>query len=69
MSRQLNWGQDRVTYYDRHGQLHSMPASWTDLSRLDQWVDEAGLRTAFRLEDLLELAVLLRTLSNERREV
>jgi hypothetical protein len=46
-----------------------MPTSWTNLSRLDQWVGEAGRCTAFRLEDLLELAVLLRTLSNAQREV
>jgi hypothetical protein len=69
VTRKLNWGQDRVTYYDRRGQLHSMPTSWTDLGRLDQWVGAAGRRTEFRLEDLLELAALLRTLTNTLREV
>ena len=69
VTRKLNWGQDRVTYYDASGKLVSMPATWTNLGEVDRYVLQGGIRTHFRIEDLIELAVMLKTFSDERRSV
>jgi len=57
--RRLNWGEDRVSFYDDEGVLRSVPARWTDLVSADPFVAIAAGRCPFRLEDLLALAELL----------
>jgi len=57
--RRRNWGQDRVFFYDSAGMLKSFPASITDVVPVDSFVRISGGRSAFRIEDLLELRELL----------
>jgi len=51
-----NWGEDRVYFHAGGAHLTSVPASWTSLSPMDPFVAVAAGRSAFRIEDLLELA-------------
>ena len=59
VSRQRNWGQDRVFYYDPDGRLKSFPANITDLFSIDAFTRISAGRSAFRMDDLLELRELL----------
>ena len=59
VSRQRNWGQDRVFYYDPHGRLKSFPANITDLFSIDAFTRISAGRSAFRVDDLAELRELL----------
>jgi Family of unknown function (DUF5372) len=54
-----NWGEDRVYFYDAHGQLQSIPASYTDAGGCDVFVEIAAGRSLFRYEDLIKLSDLL----------
>lgn len=54
--RKLNWGEDRVWFYDERGALCGLPAAWTDRGPVDPFVVVAAGRCAFGLCDLLELA-------------
>jgi hypothetical protein len=60
-----NWGERRVYYRDRRGQLNSIPAGWTDLEPADPFVTISAGRSPFRLEDLLELVRLVAVLKRE----
>jgi len=42
-----------------------LPASWTDVIPADPFISVAGGRALFRADDLLELAGLLRLLSEK----
>lgn len=55
MTRRLNWGEDRVFYYDDNGALKSFPTNVTDLSPKDSFDQISAGRSAFRVDDLLEL--------------
>ena len=46
-----------------------MPTSWTDLGEVGRYAFLDGTRALFRIEDLIELAAMLRTLSDDRRSV
>jgi Family of unknown function (DUF5372) len=54
-----NWGEDRVYFHAGAAHLTSVPASWTSLSPIDPFVAVAAGRSAFRIEDLLELATVV----------
>jgi hypothetical protein len=58
VARQRNWGQDRVFYYDPDGRLKSFPANITDLFPIDAFPRISAGRSAFRVDDLLELREL-----------
>jgi len=49
-----------VYFYDDEGRLSSLPAKWTSVGPKDVFVELSKGRSSFRLEDLLELAKLLR---------
>ena len=53
------WGEYRVFFYDEHGALKGLPASWTDAGSPDPFVTVAAGRAHFRLADLLVLVGLL----------
>jgi hypothetical protein len=53
------WGEDRVFFTDDENRLRSLPRAWTDAADVDPFVALAAGRSAFRLEDLLELAELV----------
>jgi hypothetical protein len=54
-----NWGEERLFYYDRDGRLKSFPASVTDMAPVDAFIRISSGRSAFRVDDLLELRGLL----------
>ena len=56
------WGQDRVFFYGEDGTVCSLPSSWTDAVEPDVFVVVAAGRSAFRIEDLVELAAVLESI-------
>jgi hypothetical protein len=68
----LNWGEERVYFYDSQGQLQSILANCTDAGGVDPFVELARGRAFFRYEDLFRLADLLEELrlhKGERQDV
>jgi hypothetical protein len=59
IAHQRNWGEDRVFYYDADGRLKSFLANVTDMCPMDAFGRISGGRSAFRLDDLLELRELV----------
>ena len=59
MTRKHNWGEDRVFYYDETGTLKSFLSNVTDLMPEDAFGQIAAGRSAFRIDDLLELRRLI----------
>ena len=57
-----NWAEDRVFFYDEHRALLSIPLAWTSLAPPDPFVVLSSGRAPFRIQDLIELAGLLRRL-------
>jgi hypothetical protein len=55
VTRKLTWGEDRVFYYDAAGGLKSFLTNVTDLLSEDAFEHLAAGRSAFRVDDLLEL--------------
>jgi len=55
VTRKLTWGEDRAFYYDSAGALKSFLSNVTDLIPQDDFDRVSGGRSAFRLDDLLEL--------------
>ena len=60
--RGQNWREDRARFHDGAGRLRSVPAVWTSLVAEDPFNVVAAERSALRLQELLELAVLLTAL-------
>jgi len=59
VTRKLTWGEDRVFYYDQAGALKSFLSNVTDLVPEDAFDHISAGRSAFRMDDLLELRRLL----------
>jgi Family of unknown function (DUF5372) len=59
-----NWGEDRVYFRERDGHLASLPARWTSVVSDDPFVVVAAGRSHFRVEDLIDLAALVRRLQS-----
>ena len=59
VTRKKIWGEDRVTFQDATGRLHSIPTSWTNLAPVDPFVTIAAGRAVFRPADLLAVVGLL----------
>jgi len=59
VTRKLTWGEDRVFYYDSDGALKSFLSNVTDLVAEDSFDRISAGRSAFRVDDLLELRRLL----------
>jgi Family of unknown function (DUF5372) len=57
--RRLNWGEDRVYFYDADGKLRSFLTAITDLPPDDDFMRISAGRSAFRVDDLLQLCDLL----------
>jgi hypothetical protein len=55
VTRKLTWGEDRVFYYDPGGKLKSLLTNMTDVSSKDAFDRISAGRSAFRVDDLLEL--------------
>lgn len=61
-TRRLNWGEDRVMYYDARGRLRSMLTSWTNVCAPDMFAQASAGRSWFRTDDLRRLCVLIEEL-------
>ena len=59
MTRKLTWGEDRVFYYEPDGGLKSLMTNVTDVIARDAFDRISAGRSAFRMDDLLELRRLL----------
>jgi hypothetical protein len=55
VTRKLTWGEDRVFYYDPSGKLKSLLTNVTDVVSKDAFDRISAGRSAFRVDDLLEL--------------
>jgi hypothetical protein len=60
--RRVQWGEERVFYRDRQGRVVSLPACWTSLAPEDPVVTAGAGRSPFRVQDLIDLAILIRGL-------
>ena len=58
-TRKLNWGDDRVMFYDSQGRLRSLLASWTNVDEPDVFTQVAAGRSFLRPDDLADLAALI----------
>jgi hypothetical protein len=60
------WGENRV-YFHREGERHlvSMPASWTNIVPEDPVVVLGAGRAVYRVQDLIELAELIKGLARK----
>ncbi|HJN16009.1 MAG TPA: DUF5372 family protein [Armatimonadota bacterium] len=57
-----NWGEDRAYYHDDNGQLVSLPGAWTSVCAPDPVVVLSAGQSAFRVQDLMDLARLIEEL-------
>lgn len=57
-----HWGEDRVYFHDEQERLISLPARWTNVSPSEPLVVMAEGRSAFRVDDLLQLVALVQQL-------
>jgi Family of unknown function (DUF5372) len=57
------WGEDRVSFYNEHGRLRSVPAAWTSVVEPNPFLTLAAGRSLFQVADLLRLADLLESLA------
>jgi len=55
VTRKLTWGEDRVFYYDASSRLKSLMTNVTDVVERDAFDRISAGRSAFRIDDLLEL--------------
>jgi hypothetical protein len=55
VTRKLTWGEDRVFYYAPNGKLKSLLTNVTDVVSTDAFDGISAGRSAFRVDDLLEL--------------
>ena len=60
VTRKLTWGEDRVFYYDANGRLKSLMTNVTDVVERDAFDRVSAGRSAFRIDDLLELRRLFK---------
>ena len=60
----LNWGEQRVYFFDDLGALASLPAAWTSIAPRDPFVELSAGRSAFRVADLWELSRLVELLAS-----
>jgi len=57
-----NWGEDRVYFHDHKKHLISVPAYWTSIIPEDPFVEIAGGRSFFRINDLIRLYDLIQNI-------
>jgi len=68
VTRQIGWGEDRVFYYGADGKLKSLRTNMTDFIARDAFDHISAGRSAFRIDDLLELRRLLDKCKESWRE-
>jgi hypothetical protein len=68
VTRRLNWGEDRVMYFNQEGKLRSMLTSWTSVAEIDRFAQVAAGQSWFRVDDLLALAEHLEVLGQKSQQ-
>jgi Family of unknown function (DUF5372) len=63
-----NWGEYRVTFYEKPGQVRALPAAWTSMAPPDPDVVLAAGRAAFRVRDLLALTQLIQRIEDRKED-
>ena len=63
-----NWGEYRVTFYEKPGQVRALPAAWTSIAPPDPDVVLAAGRAAFRVRDLLALTQLIQRIEDRKED-
>jgi hypothetical protein len=64
VTRKLTWGEDRIFYYAPNGKLKSLLTNVTDVASTHVFDRISAGRSAFRVDDLLEL----RRLFDQRKQ-
>jgi len=59
VTRRLNWGEDRVMYFDAGHHLCSMLTAWTSVAEPDPFTQASAGRSWFRVGDLHQLCALI----------
>lgn len=59
------WGEDRVLFYNKEGELDSMPTRWTSVAMHDSFLVQSTGRCVLHFEDLHSLALLLQELKKQ----
>jgi len=67
VTRRHTWGEDRVFYYAASGKLKSLMTNVTDVMARDAFDRISAGRSAFRIDDLLELRRLLENRKKRER--
>ena len=67
IASRLSWGRWRVQYYDAHGIVRSIPASWTSVASIDPFLEVAAGRSPLHVDDLLALTELVAGLAGGAR--
>ena len=65
IDRRLNWGEDRVVYFDENGDAATVMTSWTDVIEPDMFVIQSAGRSNFKYSDLVELSKILKYLKKQ----
>jgi hypothetical protein len=55
-----------VVYFEKNGDLATIPTSWTDVAEPDMFAIQSAGRCNFRYADLVELAKLIKYLKNNK---
>jgi hypothetical protein len=59
VERRKAWGEDRVYFHDDMGNLKRMAAGWTSAAPPNAFETVSAGRSHFRIEDLLQLTMLI----------
>ncbi len=60
VTRKWLWGEERVTVELSDMTYRSIPVAWTDAAPVDPHISVGGGRSLFRVEDLMELACMIK---------
>jgi hypothetical protein len=66
VERRPGWGDDLIFYRDRLGYVTALPTRWTSLQEEDAFVAVSAGRSHFRVDDLIDLTVLVTELQSEK---
>ena len=64
-TRKINWGEDRVMFFDDQGRLRSLLAKWTTVHEGDAFAQCAAARSWLRVDDLVALRALVDALQRD----
>jgi hypothetical protein len=66
IERRVNYGDDLLFYRDHRGYVTALPTRWTSLQEDDLFLVVSAGRSHFRVDDLIDLAILITELQSEK---